>query len=124
MITFDPASAVVPFEQIRTQLAGLIRSGDLADGQRLPAIRQLAADLRVAPGTVAKAYSMLESEGLLETSRTRGTRVAPGHAHAQDIQRAAKRYVTAVGELDLEQALSAVRTAWLATRTQTAASDS
>jgi GntR family transcriptional regulator len=113
MITFDPGSAVVPFEQIRGQLADLIRAGNLAGGQRLPSIRQLAADLRVAPGTVAKAYSVLESEGLIETSRTRGTRVAPGKAHPDVIQRAAKRYVNAVGDLDLEQTLSAVRTAWL-----------
>ena len=113
MITFDPGSAVVPFEQIRGQLADLIRAGNLAGGQRLPSIRQLAADLRVAPGTVAKAYSILESEDLIETSRTRGTRVALGKAHPNEIQRAAKRYVTAVGDLDLEQTLSAVRTAWL-----------
>lgn len=114
MITFDPGSAVVPFEQIRSQLADLIRAGTLAGGQRLPSIRQLAADLRVAPGTVAKAYATLESEGLIETSRTRGTRVAPDKAHPLEVHRAAKRYVKTIGDLDLdlEQALSAVRTAW------------
>lgn len=112
MIAFDPRSAVVPFEQIRGQLADLIRAGDLSGGQRLPSIRQLAADLRVAPGTVAKAYAMLEAEGLIEASRTRGTRVIEGNAHADEIHRAAKRYVSAVGDLDLEQALSAVRSAW------------
>ncbi|GAA1998760.1 GntR family transcriptional regulator [Microbacterium pumilum] len=119
MITLDPQSTVVPFEQVRGQITDLIRSGNLTGGQRLPAIRQLAADLRVAPGTVAKAYSILESEGLIETSRTRGTRVAPGNAHPQKIQRAAKRYVNAIGDLDLDQTLSAVRTAWLAMHTPT-----
>jgi len=117
MITLDPGSTVVPFEQVRGQLNDMIRSGDLTGGQRLPSIRQLAADLRVAPGTVAKAYSILESDGLIETSRTRGTRVAPGQAHPQEIRRAAKRYVNAIGDLDLDQALSAVRTAWLAIHT-------
>lgn len=119
MITLDPGSSIVPFEQIRGQIADLIRSGNLTDGQRLPSIRQLAADLRVAPGTVAKAYSILESEDLIETSRTRGTRVAPGKAHPNEIQRAAKRYVNAIGDLDLDQTLSAVRTAWLAIHAQT-----
>jgi GntR family transcriptional regulator len=122
MITLDPASSIVPFEQVRGQITDLVRSGDLGGGQRLPSIRQLAADLRVAPGTVAKAYSILESEGLIETSRTRGTRVAPGKAHPQEIQRAARRYVNAIGDLDLDQTLSAVRTAWLATHSQTPAS--
>ncbi|GAA2015252.1 GntR family transcriptional regulator [Microbacterium ulmi] len=114
MIALDPGSAVVPFEQIRSQLADLIRSGGLAGGQRLPSIRQLAADLRVAPGTVAKAYTMLESDDLIESSRTRGTRVALGKVHAEEVQRAAKTFVDAVGGLDLEQALGAVRAAWLA----------
>lgn len=119
MITVDPGSAVVPFEQIRGQLADLIRSGNLTADQRLPSIRQLAADLRVAPGTVAKAYSILESESLIQASRTRGTRVAPGNAHPQAIQRAAKRYVNAIDDLDLDQTLSAVRTAWLAIHAET-----
>lgn len=119
MITVDPGSAVVPFEQIRGQLADLIRSGNLTADQRLPSIRQLAADLRVAPGTVAKAYSILESESLIQASRTRGTRVAPGNAHPQAIQRAAKRYVNAIGDLDLDQTLSAIRTAWLAIHAET-----
>jgi len=117
MITLDPRSTVVPFEQVRGQITDMIRSGNLTGGQRLPSIRQLAADLRVAPGTVAKAYSILESDGLIETSRTRGTRVSPGKAHPQEIQRAAKRYVNAIGDLDLDQTLSAVRNAWLATHT-------
>lgn len=116
MITLDPASPIVPFEQIRGQIADLIRSGELAGAERLPAIRQLASDLRVAPGTVAKAYSILEADGLIETSRSRGTRVAVDKAHDADIQRAARRFVGAVGDLDLDQALSAVRAAWTVRR--------
>lgn len=112
MITLDPGSAVVPFEQIRVQIADLIRSGGLPGGTRLPSIRQLAADLRVSPGTVAKAYSLLEADGLTETNRTRGTRVAANRAHPAEIRRAAARYVRAVGDLDLEQTIGAVRSAW------------
>lgn len=114
MITVDPTSPVAPFDQIRHQIADQIRSGELDAGRRLPSIRQLASDLRVAPGTVAKAYSQLESEGLLETSRSRGTRVTAGRAHSERIQRAAGAFVDAVDDLDLEQLLSAARTAWLA----------
>lgn len=116
MIRLDPQSAVAPFDQIRGQIADQIRSGSLPGGQRLPAIRQLAADLRVAPGTVAKAYAALEQEDLIETSRTRGTRVAHGRTHSDAVQAAARSYVAAVTApahgLDLEQALGAVRAAW------------
>lgn len=112
MITVDPGSAVAPFEQIRTQIADGIRSGSLIASSRLPSIRQLAADLRVAAGTVAKAYSALEADGLIVTSRALGTRVATAQAHSGEIQTAAKRYVAEASGLSLEEALSAVRAAW------------
>ena len=77
-ISLDAASPVPPFEQIRSRVAELIVSGSLTGGQRLPAVRQLAGDLHVAPGTVARAYKELETAGLLITRRGAGTRVAPG----------------------------------------------
>ena len=77
-VSLDTASPVPPFEQIRSRVAELIVSGTLAGGQRLPTVRQLAGDLRVAPGTVARAYKELETAGLLVTRRGAGTRVAPG----------------------------------------------
>lgn len=66
-----------PTEQIRDQIRGLIASAQLAAEERLPSVRQLAKDLGVAPGTVAKAYRSLENEGLLQTRIGGGTRVAP-----------------------------------------------
>lgn len=77
-VSLDTASPVPPFEQIRSRVAELIVSGTLAGGERLPAVRQLASDVRVAPGTVARAYKELETAGLLVTRRGAGTRVAPG----------------------------------------------
>jgi len=47
-VSLDTASPVPPFEQIRSRVAELIVSGALAGGQRLPAVRQLAGDLRSA----------------------------------------------------------------------------
>lgn len=80
----DTTSPVPPYEQIRTQLAAFIRSGRLPEGERLPAVRQLAADLGLAPGTVARAYKELEAAALIRTRRGAGTRVAavPAAAHA------------------------------------------
>lgn len=65
-----------PTEQIRDQVRGLVESGRLAADQRLPSVRQLARDLGVAPGTVAKAYKALESEGYLTARTGGGTRVS------------------------------------------------
>lgn len=114
MIAVDPAGATSPFEQIRSQLADGIRSGALADGQRLPSIRQLAGDLRVAAGTVAKAYAALEDEGLIESSRAWGTRVRAGRAHPDAVQDAARVFVQAAAGLSLDETLGAVRAAWTA----------
>jgi GntR family transcriptional regulator len=112
MITVDPASAVAPFEQVRSQIADDIRSGRLAAGSRLPSIRQLAADLRVAAGTVAKAYAALEGEGLIESSRARGTRVRAGNTHTTGVRDAARTFVAAAEGISLDEALGAVRAAW------------
>ena len=76
-VSIDSASPVPPFEQIRVQITGLIEPGTLVDGERLPSVRQLAGDLRVAPGTVARAYKEMEETGLLVSRRGAGTRVAP-----------------------------------------------
>lgn len=118
-ITVDPSSPVPPFEQVRSQIEDLIRAGVLSAGQRLPAIRQLATDLRVAPGTVARAYKLLEESGMVETSRTRGTRVHANQALPEDVRTAAQRYVQAVGSGSLEDALGAVRSAWMETHLDT-----
>ena len=67
---------VPPFEQLRRQLAELIRARQLAPGERLPPVRQLAGDLRLAPGTVARAYRELETAGFVVSRRGAGTRVA------------------------------------------------
>lgn len=112
MITVDPESALPPFEQIRSQLADAVRAGGLEGGRRLPSIRQLAGDLRVAAGTVARAYALLEEEGLVETSRARGTRVRTGQAYPDAVREAASAFLTSAEGLTLEQLLGAVRAAW------------
>lgn len=114
MITIDDGDPTPPFEQIRGQLADQIRAGTLAAGQRLPAVRQLAVDLRVAAGTVARAYSTLESAGLLTTSRGSGTRVRPDQELGADSRSSARRFVQAQRRdgASLDDALSAVRAEW------------
>jgi GntR family transcriptional regulator len=77
-LTVDVKGPTPPYEQIRSQIAAYVQSGLLADGARLPTMRALAADLGVATGTVARAYSELETAGLIVSRRRTGTVVAGG----------------------------------------------
>lgn len=77
-IAVDLSSAVPPYEQIRAQVRGLVAAGVLNAGDRLPTVRDLAADLGVAVGTVQRAYRELESAGVVVSRRRTGTVVASG----------------------------------------------
>lgn len=77
-VTLDMLAATPPYEQVRTQLAGHIRTGTLRPGDKLPVVRVLAADLGVATNTIARAYRELEAGGLVTTRRRVGTIVQAG----------------------------------------------
>jgi DNA-binding transcriptional regulator YhcF (GntR family) len=83
----DPDDPTPPYEQLRRQLADLVASGALAPGDRLPPLRQLAGDLGLAVGTVARTYRELEAAGLLASRRGGGTRVADSARPAQRSER-------------------------------------
>jgi DNA-binding transcriptional regulator YhcF (GntR family) len=75
-IRIDDTSETSIYEQIIAQVQEGVATGKLAPGDRLPAVRQLADELDIAPGTVARAYSDLESRGVVITEGARGTRIA------------------------------------------------
>jgi GntR family transcriptional regulator len=104
-LTVDTSSPTPPYEQIRAQINALVASGALRPGDRLPPVRQLAADLDLAPGTVARAYKELEGAGMVATRRRTGTHIAdsaqPASAadRAAALDQAARTYVAAVRAL-------------------------
>lgn len=105
-LEIDSGGAVPPYEQIRAQIAELAASGDLAEGSRLPTIRQLAGDLGLAPGTVARAYRELESAGVVVSRVRHGTTIArqrkPSAKQARDgLASAARAYAVAVRSLGM-----------------------
>ncbi len=53
-----------------------VATGDLAEGVKLPPVRDLAWTLGITPGTVARAYTILTDEGMLTAEVGRGTYVA------------------------------------------------
>lgn len=75
-VRVDATDPTPPYEQLRTQLADLIAGGVLTSGSRLSPVRQLAADLGLATGTVARAYRELEAGGFVTTRRGGGTTVS------------------------------------------------
>jgi DNA-binding transcriptional regulator YhcF (GntR family) len=83
MLHVDPASAVPPYEQIRSQVAIMAATGVLPVGSRLPTIRQLSKDLGLAGGTVARAYRELEADGVIATRGRHGSYVAEMNGKAQ-----------------------------------------
>jgi GntR family transcriptional regulator len=87
-VTVDVLDPTPPYEQLRRQLADLIGSGVLSAGDRLPPVRQLAADLGLAAGTVARTYRELELAGYVRSRRGGGTRVAPTAPSPSTPQRA------------------------------------
>lgn len=112
----DLTSPVPPYEQLRAQIAGLITVGALRAEDRLPSVRQLAADLGLAGGTVARAYRELEQAGLVEGRGRHGTVVRPDpekRGYLKELSAAADRMATVARDLGAsdDAALAALRAA-------------
>src|SRR6476646_8508521 len=110
----DPASAIPPFEQVRSQFAAQIADGTLVVGARLPTVRRLADELGLAVNTVARAYRELEAAGLVETRGRAGTVVSSaGNRVAERLRDAAGQFAKVAHELGVpvEHAVDVVRAA-------------
>lgn len=68
------------YEQIVRQIQNGVTSGALLPGTPIPPVRQLANDLTVNRNTVARAYKMLEDQGIFQTAGRKGTFVRSGAA--------------------------------------------
>lgn len=66
------------YRQLRDRVVALILDGVLGEGDPLPSVRNVAAEYRVNPITVLKAYQELTDEELVEKKRGLGMFVRPG----------------------------------------------
>src|SRR5262245_54691729 len=66
--------------QVVEQIKAAAASGAMKAGEALPSIRPLAEELRVNRNTIAKAYSELESLGVIETAPGRGCFLRENHS--------------------------------------------
>jgi DNA-binding transcriptional regulator YhcF (GntR family) len=110
----DPTSGTPPYEQLRTQVASQVAIGELAAGTRLPTVRSLAEQLGVAANTVARAYRVLEADGVVATNGRHGTVVASVALDDRDALALATEYVDRARRrgLTLEEATRLVEQAW------------
>ena len=102
IVDIDQANPHPPYEQIRAQVVALVESGGLTVGARLPTVRQLATELGIAPGTVARAYRELEAAGVVITKGRHGTLVADRAVQVETAER--RRRLDAAAEAFVREA--------------------
>jgi GntR family transcriptional regulator len=73
----DPHSGVPLYVQLVVQIQRAVQVGILRPGEALPTVRTLAAELHIALNTIVKAYSELETLGVIETHAGAGTVIRP-----------------------------------------------
>ncbi len=78
------AAGLPKYRALTERIRRGIAEGALPAGSRLPPVRELAYQLGITPGTVARAYGLLTQEGVLQAEVGRGTFVAAPRAPMQD----------------------------------------
>lgn len=71
-ILIRPQGTMAIYEQIVSQIRQAIASGELKEGEALPSIRALAAEIEVSVITTKRAYEELEKEGLIRSVAGKG----------------------------------------------------
>ena len=115
MYLLNPSSGVPLYVQLQQQVQQRILTGQLVDGEQMPSVRDLSAQLGLNPLTVSKVYQLLEREGFVETRRGLGTFVShqtPAlrlEARRRQVEPAVEQLVTEALHLGLsEQEIAAL----------------
>ena len=84
------------YQQLVEKLTEQIVSGQLAAGEKVPPVRELAAQAGVNPNTMQRALAEMEREGLMFTNRTSGRYVTEDREMIEDAKRTlANRHISA-----------------------------
>jgi GntR family transcriptional regulator len=105
MFRLNPSSGQPLYLQLMQQIRHAIETGVLQHGDEMPGIRTLAKDVVVSHNTVAKAYSELEHEGLLELRHGSGAFVSArrgARSRAERLRLSRNRVQKLVAELQSE----------------------
>ncbi len=97
------------YRQLVDQVKRLVAAGQMAPGDGMPSVREVAQALALNPMTVSKAYSLLEMEGVLTRRRGLGMEVAaragtaPGaHERAELLRPTLERAAMEARQLELD----------------------
>lgn len=121
MFILNPQSTVPIYRQLLEQVRRMVASGQLAAGTELPSVRELAVRHAVNPMTISRAYSLLESEGLLVRNRGKPMTIAdqprmqsPVNKRVQQLEPLLDQLVLAAEQLQLSEAdlVKALRKRW------------
>lgn len=74
------------YAQLMEEIKRRIISGVYKPGEKMPSVRELAAEASVNPNTMQRAFAQLEQEGLLYTQRTSGRFVTEDEARIMDMK--------------------------------------
>ena len=75
-LSIDPRSTKPVYQQVVDAVREAVAKGILEQGDRMPAVREMASQLTINHNTVARAYQELERDRVIEVLRGRGTFVA------------------------------------------------
>lgn len=75
------------YEQIKEKTKEYIVNGAMAEHEKLPSVRTLAANLAINPNTIQKAYKELEIEGYIYSQKAKGYFVAPMKKSMQAVKK-------------------------------------
>lgn len=103
LITIDPNAGAV-YDQIADAITVRIATGELTQGERLPAASDLADALAINVHTVLHAYQRLRDDGLVELRRGRGASVI-GAAAVDELQRSVDSTVRVAKESGIGEAV-------------------
>ena len=91
VVSIDTRDRTPIYAQLNRALRAAIAAGRLRLGDQLPTVRQLAVDLQINANTVARVYTDLERDGVLETRRGVGSFVRAGPAQARSADEHSRR---------------------------------
>jgi GntR family transcriptional regulator len=113
LFKLNPSAGQPLYLQLMQQIRHAVENGALRQGDQLPGIRTLAEELVISPTTVAKAYSELEHEGVVELRQGSGAFITVkrrGLSQTQRVHEASAQVRQLIGELrDLGLAEDAIR---------------
>jgi DNA-binding transcriptional regulator YhcF (GntR family) len=106
----QPSSGVPIYRQLIEQVRRMVASGQLTPGMEFPSVREVATEYTVNPTTISKAYSLLESEGLLQRHRGKPMTIATPRRNLSSLAQRLKQVesqvealVLAARQLDLQE---------------------